>query len=188
MVMLNKIVTKQGDQGQSCLCDGIPRPKSDLIFAAIGDLDETNAMIGWAREALCTKSQPELIDQCEEIQQNLFNCGAMMSVNSDLKREDTPEIDIKAVQSLEKHLNNLNEHLTTLPSFVLPGGCEANARLHIARCVCRRAERSLVRLHKHEKQDECLLKYLNRLSDWCFVAARYTSLIHRCPERLWRSG
>jgi cob(I)alamin adenosyltransferase len=171
MVLLTRIYTRSGDEGTSSLVNGDRRRKDDPRFEAIGAVDEVNACIGMAR--LNVKG---LMDEMlSRIQNDLFDLGA------DLATPETGEPlawePLRIVQSqvdrLEQEIDQLNAELAPLTSFVLPAGEPSAAALHLARTVCRRAERAAVLLHHHEPISEPALKYINRLSDFLFVASRH---------------
>lgn len=175
MVILNKIYTRTGDDGTTALGSGERRPKHDLRVAAYGTVDEANATIGLARVQLAV-SHPEVDAMLMRVQNDLFDLGA------DLATPDTGEklpyeplrIVASQVARVEQDIDSLNRPLKTLRSFVLPGGTQAAAALHVARTVARRAERLIVELS--QKEGEAVspeaIRYINRVSDFLFVAAR----------------
>lgn len=174
MVVLNRIYTRTGDNGTTALAAGGRRPKHDLRIEAFGTVDETNACIGLVR--LHTKDLP--IDaMLGRIQNDLFDLGAdLATVDTDKPLPYEPlRITQGQVDRLEQEIDELNGELAPLRSFVLPGGTPAAAALHLARTVCRRAERNVVELIQNpdEKVSDAAVKYLNRLSDFLFVASRY---------------
>lgn len=172
MVVLNRIYTRTGDDGTTALGNGERRPKFDLRIAAYGTIDETNAAIGVAR--LHTKSLPELDAMLVAIQNDLFDVGADLCVPQREGKAERLRIATAQVERLERGIDELNAHLAPLTSFVLPGGTEAAAHLHLARTVCRRAERLMVELagQPGEPVNAVAIQYVNRLSDFLFVAAR----------------
>lgn len=174
MVVLNKIYTRTGDQGSTALGSGERRMKSDIRIDAYGTVDEANSIVGMAR--LYTSKEDTALDEVlSRIQNDLFDLGA------DLATPDTDEdlgyeplrITAPQVTALEKEIDRFNSELDPLRSFVLPGGTPASAHLHLARTVTRRAERLMVALQEREEIGETSIKYINRLSDFLFVAARY---------------
>ena len=177
MVKLNKIYTRTGDDGTTGLVSGPRRLKSDMRVEAYGTVDETNSVIGLAR--LHTADQPDLDAMLARIQNDLFDLGA------DLAAPDTGEpldyeplrIIDSQVQRIEQEIDALNATLDPLRSFILPGGSPAAAWLHLARTVTRRAERHMVELSKREGEtvSRAAIEYINRLSDFLFVAARHTN-------------
>jgi cob(I)alamin adenosyltransferase len=176
MVVLNRIYTRTGDDGTTALGSGERRPKYDLRVAAYGTVDETNATIGIAR--LHLRGEREVDAILGRVQNDLFDLGADLAVpdKPDAKRERL-RISDGQVTRLEADIDGLNAELRPLSSFVLPGGEAAAAHLHFARTVCRRAERLVVELAavKGETVGAPAIRYLNRLSDLLFVAARYVN-------------
>lgn len=178
MVILNKIYTKTGDKGTTALGNGERRPKYDLRVTAYGTVDEANATIGVAR--LHTQgSFPDLDDMLNRIQNDCFDLGADLATpdkGEDLGYEPLRIIESQ-VQRLEGDIDKLNGDLQPLRSFVLPAGCPASAHLHVARTVARRAERLTVELESDaaEPVNSFCIQYLNRLSDFLFVAARWVN-------------
>ena len=177
MVKLNKIYTKTGDDGTTGLVSGPRRTKDDLRVEAYGTIDEANSAIGLAR--LHTTSLPELDGMLMLIQNDLFDLGA------DLATPDTGEppayeplrIVETQVDRVERDIDQLNAALEPLKSFILPGGSPAAAHLHLARTIARRAERLMVALARTDGEivSEAAMKYVNRLSDFLFVAARHAN-------------
>jgi cob(I)alamin adenosyltransferase len=180
MVVLNRIYTRTGDLGATSLGNGERRPKNDLRIEAYGTIDEANCAIGLARVATTTDPTCARVDAmllC--VQNDLFDLGADLCLpESDADLERTPlRIVQSQVDRLEREIDELNADLAPLLSFVLPGGSAAAAALHLSRTIIRRAERILVALANtpREKVGEPALKYINRLSDFLFVAARYAN-------------
>jgi cob(I)alamin adenosyltransferase len=176
MVVLNRIYTRTGDDGSTALGSGERRPKFDLRIAAYGTVDETNAAIGIARLHLGSEAEVDAI--LARVQNDLFDLGADLAVPGQ-GGGDRPRLRITdgQVDRLEADIDKLNAELSPLKSFVLPGGVPAAAHLHLARTVCRRAERHVVELaaRKDEQVSAPAVRYLNRLSDLLFVAARYVN-------------
>jgi cob(I)alamin adenosyltransferase len=174
MVVLNKIYTKTGDDGTTALGSGERRPKNDLRIEAYGTVDEANAVVGLVR--LHTADNAPTVDQTlNRIQNDLFDLGADLATpetDEDLGYEPLRVTDAQ-VTAIEEAIDVLNADLSPLRSFVLPGGSVAAAHLHLARTVSRRAERLMVDLAAHEKVNPAAVKYMNRLSDYFFVASRY---------------
>lgn len=176
MVVLNRIYTKTGDDGTTALGSGERRLKSDPRVDAYGTVDETNAAIGLAR--LHLKDEPEVDAIMARVQNDLFDLGADFAApESDNAPKERLRIVEAQVTKLESEIDKLNASLKPLRSFVLPGGEASAAYLHLARTVCRRAERLAVELsqRKNEKVNPSAIRYLNRLSDLLFVAARYVN-------------
>jgi cob(I)alamin adenosyltransferase len=175
MVVLNRIYTRTGDDGTTALGSGERRPKYDLRIAAYGTVDETNAAIGIAR--LHLKDAAELDAMLGLVQNDLFDLGADLAVP---QRDGKPErlrMASSQVERLEGDIDRLNAALQPLASFVLPGGTPAAAYLHLARTICRRAERIMVELaaRPDEGVNDAAIQYMNRLSDLLFVAGRFAN-------------
>ncbi len=169
MVTLNRIYTKTGDKGDTGLGDGTRRPKHDLRVAAYGTVDEANSAIGVAR----LHAQGELDPMLSRIQNDLFDLGADLSTPPDGRRgADRLRVADTQVARLEREIDLMNAALKPLESFVLPGGTPAAANLHLARAIVRRAERLIVELAARETVSDVAIRYINRLSDHLFVAAR----------------
>lgn len=190
MVVLNRIYTRTGDGGTTALGTGERRHKFDLRVAAYGTVDETNATLGLAR--LHTAGSEPLVDgMLERIQNDLFDLGAdLCTPETDEKPAYEPLRIIEAqVARIEREIDTLNAELNPLRSFVLPGGTPAAAALHLSRTVSRRAERLMVELAATpgERVGEPALKYINRLSDFLFVASRYVNE-RGAKDVLWVPG
>ena len=180
MVVLNRIYTKTGDDGTTALGSGERRPKYDLRIEAYGTVDESNAAIGVVR--LHTHDAPELDAMLGRIQNDLFDLGADLAVperegkgiNKETKKAERLRVVASQVERLERDIDALNDRLAPLTSFVLPGGTPAAAHLHVARTICRRAERVIVELAAQpgESVGAAGIQYMNRLSDFLFVASR----------------
>ena len=174
MVKLNKIYTRTGDDGSTGLVDGSRLSKDDVRVRAYGDVDETNSVIGLVRLHL---ENHRLDDMLSRIQNDLFDLGADLATPLPAEGEADSEYALRMVDSqatrLETELDALNADLEPLTSFVLPGGSPPAAYLHQARTVCRRAERVCVALAAEQPVNPAVLTYLNRLSDFLFVAARW---------------
>jgi len=178
MVVLSKIYTKTGDAGTTALGTGERVPKHALRIAAYGTVDETNASVGMARVHL-GGGHTGLDAMLARIQNDLFDLGADLCLpETGRKAEYEPlRVSEAQVKRLEEEIDEMNAELRPLRSFVLPGGSPAAAALHVARTVCRRAERLMVELaaEPNEPVSEPALKYINRLSDFLFVASRYAN-------------
>ncbi|MFK4824791.1 cob(I)yrinic acid a,c-diamide adenosyltransferase [Paenochrobactrum sp. BZR 588] len=174
MVKLNKIYTRTGDDGTTGLTIGARRKKSDLRVEAYGTVDETNACVGMAR--LHLEAYPEVDAMLSRIQNDLFDLGADLSAPDDgtVLPYEPLRIVASQVERVEADIDALNAHLAPLRSFILPGGSAASAMLHLARTVSRRAERLMVALSDIEGEvvSREALQYINRLSDFFFVASR----------------
>ena len=189
MVVLNKIYTRTGDDGTTALGTGERRKKYDLRISAYGTIDEANAAIGVAR--LHTAHDAELDAALARIQNDLFDVGADLCTPGKGKGPGGARLTVtdKQVAWLEAEIDRFNAALQPLRSFVLPGGSAAAAYLHLARTVCRRAERLIAELK--DRPDESVssevLKYVNRLSDFLFVASRYANG-QGARDVLWKPG
>ena len=194
MVKLNVIYTRTGDKGETGVGDGSRRPKNDARVAAMGDVDETNCAIGLA--LLVVRNSSDAADLAIEpmlkrIQNDLFDLGADVCLPRPAHEAPGAALRVapSQVKALEGAIDALNERLHPLRSFVLPGGTAAAAALHQARAVCRRAERAMVALAAIEGEEvgEAALAYVNRLSDYLFVAARAANDFGR-SDILWAPG
>ncbi|MBC7283723.1 cob(I)yrinic acid a,c-diamide adenosyltransferase [Hoeflea sp.] len=189
MVKLNKIYTRTGDDGTTGLASGDRRSKYDLRIEAYGTVDETNAVIGMAR--LHTSSMPALDAMLMRIQNDCFDLGADLATpdtGEKLEYEPLRIVDSQ-VNRIEADIDTLNADLEPLRSFVLPGGTEAAAHLHLARTVARRAERLMVELADQDSEivNPAAIRFINRLSDFFFVAARWVNDQGRA-DVLWVPG
>jgi cob(I)alamin adenosyltransferase len=174
MVVLSRIYTRTGDDGTTALGTGERRKKYDLRIACFGTVDETNAAIGVAR--LYTAHDSDIDPMLRRIQNDLFDLGADLCSPARTSEKRLTVTDAQ-VTRLETEIDHLNASLSPLRSFVLPGGTPAAAHLHVARTVCRRAERLMVELagQPGEEVSAAALKYANRLSDFLFVASRHVN-------------
>jgi cob(I)alamin adenosyltransferase len=180
-VRLDRIYTRGGDRGETSLGDGSRVAKVDPRIEAYGTVDELNAAVGLAVISVPAEMRPWL----ERIQNELFDVGADLSVPLAASGERL-RVEQSAVEALEEVCDLVNERLEPLRSFVLPGGTEAAARLHVARTICRRAERRTVALAASEPVNPIAIAYLNRLSDLLFILARAANL--GASETLWKPG
>mgnify|MGYP001268257932 CR=1 FL=1 len=185
MIKITKVYTKQGDDGHT----GLPKqryPKHHPRIVAIGSVDELNASLGWSRQALQAEPFKHMDKFCHDLQQQLFNLGAMLSVDPADRNPQMPIIQAEHTLALEHDMDQMNQTLPTLNSFVLPGGGEAASRLHCTRTVCRRTERDISALHAQTPQESQITSFINRLSDWFFIASRYAASQDQQPEVLWQ--
>lgn len=171
---LSRIYTRTGDQGDTGLADGNRISKNDPLIHCIGEIDELNSHIGLI---LTSNLPPHISQMLTEIQHQLFNLGA------ELAMPDYQALDSNIIDSLEKAMDQLNEKLPALKEFILPGGCVAAAQTHVARSVCRRAERQLLAFDQYQSTH---LQFLNRLSDYLFVAARALNQAEGREDVFWR--
>jgi cob(I)alamin adenosyltransferase len=192
MVVLNKIYTRTGDKGQTALGSGERVSKADLRIEAYGTVDETNAVIGLVRQHTVDARYAVLHDMLLRVQNELFDLGADLCVPDRGQKLEWEPLRMTPAQGerLEAEIDQLNESLQPLRSFVLPGGTAAATYLHQARTVCRRAERLMVALsmQPQEKVSEAALIYINRLSDFLFVASRYANHVAGDGDVLWVPG
>jgi cob(I)alamin adenosyltransferase len=182
-VRLTRIYTRGGDAGETSLGSGARVSKLDARIAAYGTVDELNAAVGLALAADCPESIRTVL---ERIQNELFDLGADLSVPAE--HEARLRVTQAQVDALERDCDRFNAELPDLTSFVLPGGSETAARLHVARTVCRRAEREALAASRAYAVNPVALVYLNRLSDLLFILARTANAAGNREERLWRPG
>ena len=183
-VRLTRIYTRAGDKGETSLGDGSRVPKLDCRIGAFGTVDELNSELG------VVLAEPGLPEQLREpltrIQNDLFDVGADLSVPFGIG--DRLRVEQASVERLEQICDEYNADLPMLKSFVLPGGTAAAARLHVARTICRRAERDALTANNEHGINPLVLSYLNRLSDFLFIAARWANAQAGEDEPLWRPG
>lgn len=175
---LSKIYTRTGDDGTTGLGDGSRINKDSLRVDAMGDVDELNSVIG----IMLTENMPDtLVSALIQIQHDLFNVGGEICIPGYVILQKV------RIDDLEKMIDTLNDDLTPLKEFILPGGTKAAAYCHLARTVCRRAERKLIELHRNEKVTDISLQYLNRLSDLLFVMCRSINKQAGMSDVLWKN-
>lgn len=177
-----KIYTKTGDTGETALFGGKRVPKDALRIEAYGSADELNSVLGIVRSL---QPAPVIDTAVAKIQSQLFELGADLATPNGQKSSYIPRIKKKHVAMLEKMIDRLDAQLEPLKVFVLPGGSLVASHLHLARTVCRRAERAAVTLARTENIGEHVVTYLNRLSDLLFVMARYANMKEKYPEPKW---
>lgn len=177
-----KIYTRKGDTGQTGLLGGTRVSKDDLRIEAYGTVDELNAWIGMLATAPETQDYHQSL---AAIQHALFVIGSHLANDPAKSTFQLPPLAAEATPRLEAEMDAMEETVPPLKQFVLPGGHPVNAQAHLARTVCRRAERRVVGLHRVSPVDELLITYLNRLSDWLFMLARYVSQQTQSPEIPW---
>jgi cob(I)alamin adenosyltransferase len=185
---LNRIYTRGGDKGETSLVGGQRVPKDDLRIEAFGEVDELNAFVGLACVSCLESAEArmkELAAILKRVQHELFNLGSILATKPEDVHPKQPRVTEAEVEQLEREIDESNEELTPLRSFVLPGGTRLNAELHAARTICRRAERLLVGLARREEVPAVAIRYLNRLSDALFVWSRWANHILNVPEVLW---
>ncbi len=185
---IDKVYTRGGDQGQTSLIGGDRVSKASPRIACYGTIDELNAVIGLMIEALgASAAGPHLSPILQRVQNELFNLGCELATPDGDRRAKMPRIEPRHVDGLERDIDAVNDELPALTSFVLPGGGWPSAYGHLARTVCRRAERLVVELGADEPIGELPVRYLNRLSDALFVWGRWCALKDGKPEALWDS-
>lgn len=177
-----KIYTRQGDDGSTGLFGGSRVSKSDPRLTCTGDLDELNAALGVAAVVADTQSLPLI----QQVQNDLFSIGSHLATPDPGKVGSLPPVNEAMISRLEQQIDQAESQLTPLKNFILPGGSEPAARLHLARTICRRAERHLVEFSKANAFEPILLKYVNRLSDWLFVHARLANHRAGTADVLWK--
>ena len=182
-VRLTRIYTRTGDGGETSLGDGSRVDKLDPRIEAFGAVDELNSLLGLVLSAAVDE---ELGAVLRRVQNELFDLGADLSVPPSVP--DRLRVDQESVDRLEADCDRFNEQLPTLKSFVLPGGTEAAARLHVARSACRRAERETLAASRRVDVSPLTIVYLNRLSDLLFILARAANAAAGDPEPLWKPG
>ena len=179
-----KIYTKRGDGGKTGLIGGDEVSKSNERINAYGEVDELNSIIGWCASISNNKTKEIL----ERENRNLFVLGSWLatpdSISADTQKS-LPKWNSKSTEALEIEMDEMSNSLSELKNFILPGGTELASRLHIARTVCRRAERSVCHLSEKETVNSVFLQYLNRLSDWLFTLARDSNRISDIEDTIW---
>jgi len=178
-----KIYTKTGDKGITALFGGKRVSKSDVRINAYGTVDELNAHVGLIRFKEIDSHTQEIIG---EIQDRLFTLGSILASEPGKNNLKVPDLYESDVELLEKEIDKMNETLPELKTFVLPGGNDAIGFCHVARCVCRRAEREVVFLSQNDAVPEICIKYLNRLSDYLFVLSRKLTYDANLRETPWK--
>lgn len=179
-----KIYTKTGDKGDTSLFGGQRVPKDALRIEAYGTVDELNSVLGIAR---AENSDPKVEKILTQLQNLLFILGADLATPRSASPKHIKRIEVKDAAPLEKLIDSLETKLQPLKSFILPGGSSVAAKIHFARTVCRRAERTVVRLSRNEDIGEEITVFLNRLSDLLFVLARYANYSAGVAETKWKS-
>lgn len=183
---MSKIYTKTGDKGNTTLIGGTKVPKSHLRIDAYGTVDELNSYIGLCRDLLTDEHSRSLLRQ---IQDRLFTIGASLACDPEKEpKMHIPDLIETDVTLLENEMDRMNESVPPMKNFILPGGHPTLSHLHIARCICRRAERCCVRLQQETTTIiPPVLQYINRLSDYLFVLARYTGHLLKVEEIAWKT-
>jgi len=185
MVRINRIYTKTGDDGTTALADGSRLSKASTRVSAYGDVDELNSYLGLIRTLAIIGGWTELSTSLEKIQNELFDIGSNLATREGAATYPVFQVLDSHLQNLENLIDQISEKLPPLTSFVIPGGTVLNSHLHVARTVCRRAERSIVKLSQSEPVNNNIIIYLNRLSDYLFALCRAESVRSGVPETLW---
>jgi cob(I)alamin adenosyltransferase len=178
-----KIYTKTGDAGTTSLVAGTRVSKASLKIDAYGTVDELNAWIGVLRDHLANESRKDVL---KEIQDRLFTLGADLASEPEQTKKKIPDLFDSDVEFLEKQMDEMDENIPPLRLFVLPGGHQAVSFAHVARTVCRRAERLIIALSDEESVNPLIIKYINRLSDYLFVLSRKITVEQKTEEVAWR--
>jgi cob(I)alamin adenosyltransferase len=177
-----KIYTKTGDDGTTGLIGGERVSKSDRRIECTGSIDELNASLGWA----AVTAKKDLLEKLRLVQNELFVLGSHLATPQGNPPASLPPLEEAGISRLEMEIDLAETQLPPLRNFILPGGCETSARLHLARTICRRAERLLVGFSHDRPVPKFMLTYLNRLSDWLFVQARLANQLEGVPDIPWK--
>jgi cob(I)alamin adenosyltransferase len=177
-----KIYTKTGDKGLTSLIGGARVPKSHIRIESYGTVDELNSWIGLIIDQDIDAHHKKTL---KEVQDRLFTIGSSLASDPERSKMIIPDLKMADIELLEKEMDSMNEHLPELRHFILPGGSNAISYCHIARCVCRRAERITVQLAEESTVEEKVNIYLNRLSDYLFTLARDIASEKKIPENQW---
>lgn len=182
--MAFKIYTKTGDKGKTALIGGTRISKSNIRIEAYGTVDELNSWIGCVYDQVTDSS---LKNTLKEIQDRLFTLGSSLACDPEKNTKmEIPDLHPEDISMLEKEIDRMHESLPELKSFILPGGDKVASQCHVARCVCRRAERICVAIQEDNQFiDPIVIQYLNRLSDYLFVLARYILFLNKGTETAW---
>lgn len=178
-----KIYTRKGDEGNSSLIGGTRVRKYDLRLEAYGTVDELNSWLGLLRDQLETNEHPQHLIQ---IQDRLFVIGALLANDPESSSMKLPSLSEQDITDLETAIDTMDAQLPEMRNFILPGGHSLVSQCHIARCVCRRTERITVELSDHQAVDPLIVRYLNRLSDFLFVLARFIAMQRQVEELPWK--
>lgn len=179
-----KIYTKTGDKGQTSLIGGTRVPKHHMRIEAYGTVDELNSWIGLINDQEIPAETKTILS---EIQDRLFTVGASLASEPEKSKMKIPDLHESDIELLEFEIDKMNEVLPEMRFFILPGGHTTISYCHLSRCVCRRAERNVIHLHENEYVNELVIKYLNRLSDYLFVLARFLAHDLKVNEIAWKA-
>lgn len=178
-----KIYTKTGDKGSTSLLGGTRVSKGHLRIEAYGTVDELNSWMGLLRDESISDERKQLI---AEIQERLFTLGSHLALDDDQSKIKVPDLKAEDIQLLEQRMDEMDAQLPALQNFILPGGHQSVSHAHIARCVCRRAERLVIRLATEAPVNELIIQYLNRLSDYLFMLSRMIAVEVKADEIPWK--
>jgi cob(I)alamin adenosyltransferase len=181
--MAAKIYTKTGDKGQTSLIGGTRLPKQHIRIEAYGTVDELNSHIGILRDVI---AHPETVSLLLEIQDRLFTMGSHLAADPEKNKMALPPMHEEDIIALENAIDEMDKIVPQMKFFVLPGGHLHISFCHVARCVCRRAERAVLRLAENAQVDEVHYKYLNRLSDYLFMLSRWLTIEYKAEEIAWK--
>lgn len=179
-----KVYTKKGDKGKTSLLGGTRVSKADVRIESYGTIDELNSYLGLLRDHL----ENAKIDQNRilDIQEILFSIGAHLANDPENSKFSPPQLNLHHIENLEKWIDGMDSELEPMKNFILPGGNIKVSHCHVARCICRRAERAVVRLNDYAEVEGFIIKYLNRLSDYLFVLSRKISKEFNAKEIPWK--
>jgi cob(I)alamin adenosyltransferase len=180
---VSKIYTKTGDKGMTSLVGGTRISKDHLKIETYGTVDELNSWIGVLRDSPENASRKDIL---KEIQDRLFTLGADLAAEPEQTKRKIPDLFESDIELLEREMDKMNEEIPPLKAFVLPGGHQSVSFAHVARTVCRRAERHVIRLSKEEEVNPMIIRYLNRLSDYLFVVSRKITQELQTEEVAWK--
>ena len=183
-ISINKVYTKNGDDGKTCLVGGVKVKKNSFRICAFGEIDELNVSIGSCLSER-TIEKLKVSKSIIKIQNDLFNLGNMLATPDSYLNDKSPIVTESSIIYLENKIDLYNTLLPPLSSFILPGGSDLSIKFHIARTLCRRSERFIVSILDEENIDLIIVKYLNRLSDFLFVLSRYANFVLKEKELLW---
>ena len=178
-----KIYTKTGDKGQTSLVGGTRVSKTELRIEAYGTVDELNSYVGLVRDQAVNIDRKELL---KEIQDRLFTIGSILASEPEQTKKRIPDLHESDIELLEKAMDEMDTHLEPMRFFILPGGHQAISFGHVARTVCRRAERIVLRLSLESEVNDLVIRYLNRLSDYLFVLCRMMAKDLNIEENAWK--
>ena len=182
--MKSYIYTRSGDKGETSLIGGARTGKDSNRIEAYGDVDELSSALGFVGAS--TQCTDEIKGELQEIQHILFEIGACLATPDGMESDEGVTFLDEEIRKMEGWIDAFDERLPQLRSFILPGGCEGAARCHMARTICRRTERKIIALSRESEVDLRLIAYINRLSDYLFVACRYINFINGVEETAWQ--